>query len=127
MKLTYASSPHIRGSFSTRRIMADVVLALMPALAVGAIVHGARALIVVLCTVVSAIVSESIYCLMFRKRFTVIDGSSAVTGVLLGMTLPVSVPLWQAAIGSTFAVIVIKLLCGVLGQNIFNPALSARA
>ena len=127
MKLTVASSPHIRGNFSTRRIMLDVVLALLPALLVGALVLGARALVVALVCVGGAVAAEWAYSFVTHKRNTVIDGSAMVTGLLLAMTLPVSVPYWQAVLGTVFAIVFVKLLCGGLGQNIFNPALTARA
>ena len=127
MKLTVASSPHIRGNFRTNRIMLDVVLALLPALAVGVCVLGIRALFVALVCVVSAVAAEWLYSLVTRTRNTVVDGSAMVTGLLLAMTLPHTVPYWQAAVGSVFAIIVVKALCGGLGQNIFNPALAARA
>ena len=105
MKLTVASSPHIRGNFRTNRIMLDVVLALLPAWAVGLFVFGFRVIPVT----------------------TICIGAAIVTGLLLAMTLPATVPYWQAALGSVFAIGVVKCLCGGLGQNIFNPALSARA
>lgn len=127
MKLTVASSPHIRGDFRTSRIMMDVVLALMPALAVGVFVLGFRALLVTLVCVATAIAAEWGYALVTKGRQTIIDGSAAVTGVLLALTLPHTVPLWQAALGSVFAIVVEKALCGGLGQNIFNPALAGRA
>ena len=127
MKLTVASSPHIRGDFRTSRIMLDVVIALLPALAVGAYVLGARALLVTAVCVACTIGAEWLYSVLTRSRNTIIDGSALVTGVLLSMTLPHTVPLWLAAVGSVFAIVFVKLLCGGLGQNIFNPALAARA
>ena len=127
MNLTVASSPHIRGNFRTNRIMLDVILALLPALAVGVFVLGVRALIVTLVSVAAAIFSEWLYAKLTKTRNTVVDGSAAVTGLLLALTLPATVPYWQAALGSAFAIIVVKVLCGGLGQNIFNPALTARA
>ena len=127
MNLTVASSPHIRGNFRTNRIMLDVILALLPALAVGVFVLGVRALIVTLVSVAAAIFSEWLYAKLTKTRNTVVDGSAAVTGLLLALTLPATVPYWQAALGSAFAIIVVKVLCGGLGQNIFNPALAARA
>ncbi len=127
MKLTVASSPHIRGNFRTNRIMLDVVLSLLPALIVGACVLGARSLLVALVCIGGAIASEYFYSLLTKTRQTVVDGSAMVTGLLLAMTLPASVPLWLAAVGSVFAIIIVKALCGGLGQNIFNPALAARA
>ena len=127
MNLTVASSPHIRGDFKTSRIMLDVVLALMPALIVGVIVLGIRAAIVTLISVAAAVAAEWIYAKVTKTRNTVIDGSALVTGLLLALTLPHTVPYWQAALGSVFAIVIVKALCGGLGQNIFNPALAARA
>ena len=127
MKLTVASSPHIRGNFRTNRIMLDVVLALLPALLVGTAVLGVRSLLVTAVCVAAAVGGEWLYSLITRTRNTVVDCSALVTGVLLSMTLPVSVPLWLAAVGGLFATVVVKAFCGGLGQNIFNPALAARA
>ncbi|MEE1036031.1 MAG: RnfABCDGE type electron transport complex subunit D [Oscillospiraceae bacterium] len=127
MKLTVASSPHIRGNFRTNRIMLDVVLALMPALAVGVWMLGIRALAVTAVCAVSAVAAEWLYSVFTKTRNTTVDGSALVTGVLLAMTLPHTVPYWQAVLGSVFAIIIVKALCGGLGQNIFNPALAARA
>ena len=92
MKLTVTSSPHIRGNFRTSRLMLDVVLALLPALAVGAYVLGIRALLVALISVAAAMTTELCYSWIFKKRNTVIDCSAMVTGLLFAMTLPVSVP-----------------------------------
>ena len=128
MKLTVASSPHIRGNFRTNRIMLDVVLALLPAWAVGLFVFGFRVIPVTTICIGAAIVTEWLYCIVAKVgRNPTADGSAIVTGLLLAMTLPSTVPYWQAALGSVFAIGVVKCLCGGLGQNIFNPALSARA
>ena len=127
MKLTVASSPHIRGNFRTNRIMLDVVIALLPAFIVGACRFGAGALLVAAVSIVAAVAAEWLYSVITRTRNTIVDGSAVVTGLLLAMTLPASVPLWQAAIGAIFAIIIIKALFGGLGQNVFNPALSGRA
>ena len=127
MKLTVASSPHIRGNFRTNRIMLDVVLSLLPALAVGIWMQGIRALLITLLSISCCVAAEWIYSIVTKSRNTVVDGSAVVTGLLLAMTLPASVPYWLVAAGSIFAIIVVKALCGGLGQNIFNPALSARA
>ncbi len=126
MKLTVASSPHIRGNFRTRRIMLDVVLALLPALAVGIVMHGLRSLFVTIVAIVSCVGFEWLYSLVTKKRNTVVDGSAVVTGMLLAMTLPATVPYWLMFVGSGFAILFVKCLCGGLGQNVFNPALSAR-
>ena len=127
MKLTVASSPHIRGNFRTSRLMLDVVIALLPAFAAGVCRFGVQALLVGLVSVASAVAAEYICSRVTRSRNTVIDGSAVVTGLLLAMTLPASVPLWQTAIGAVFAIVIVKALFGGLGQNVFNPALSGRA
>ena len=126
MKLTVACSPHIRGNFRTRRIMLDVVLALLPALAVGIWMHGIRSLMVTLVAIASCVGFEWLYSLVTKKRNTIVDGSAVVTGMLLAMTLPATVPYWLMILGSGFAILFVKCLCGGLGQNVFNPALSAR-
>ena len=127
MNLTVASSPHIRGNFHTNRIMFDVVLALLPSLVVGTFVLGWRSLLVALICVAACVAAEWAYSFVTKTRNTVADGSAMVTGLLLAMTLPHTVPYWQAVVGSVFAIIVVKALCGGLGQNIFNPALAGRA
>ncbi len=127
MNLTVASSPHIRGNFRTSRIMLDVVLALLPALFVGVYRLGLRALAVTAICMITALACEWLYSVVTKKHNTLTDCSALVTGLLLSMTLPVSVPCWQAILGSVFAIIVVKCLCGGLGQNVFNPALAARA
>lgn len=127
MNLTVASSPHIRGNFRTNRIMLDVLLALTPALALGVWKFGIRALAVTFLCIACAMVAEWLYSLLTKTRNTIVDGSAAVTGMLLAMTLPATVPYWQAALGSVFAIIFVKALWGGLGQNVFNPALAARA
>ena len=127
MKLTVASSPHIRGNFRTNRIMADVMIALTPALAVGVSRFGMDALILTLVCMASAVAAEWVYGKLTKSRNTTVDGSALVTGLLLAMTLPHTCPLWLGAAGSVFAIIFVKCLCGGLGQNIFNPALAARA
>ena len=127
MKLTVASSPHIRGNFRTNRIMADVMLALTPALAVGVVRFGMDALILTLVCMAAAIAAEWLFSLVTKSRNTTVDGSALVTGMLLAMTLPHTCPIWLGAAGSVFAIVFVKCLCGGLGQNIFNPALAARA
>ena len=127
MNLTVASSPHIRGNFRTNRIMADVMIALTPALAVGVVRLGMDALILTLVCMASAVAAEWVYGKLTRTRNTTVDGSALVTGMLLAMTLPHTCPLWLGAAGSIFAIVFVKCLCGGLGQNIFNPALAARA
>ena len=127
MKLTVASSPHIRGDFRTSRLMLDVVIALIPALIVGTLVLGVRALMVTLVSMAAAVTAELLWKLLTKSRNTLPDCSALVTGMLFALTLPASVPYWIAALGSGFAIIFVKMMCGGLGQNIFNPALAARA
>ena len=126
MKLTVASSPHIRGDFKSSRIMFDVMLALVPAMIVGIWMHGFRSLVVTLVSIASCVLLEWLYSVVTKTRNTVVDGSALVTGMLLAMTLPATVPYWLVIVGAAFAIIFVKALCGGLGQNIFNPALSAR-
>ena len=127
MNLTVTSSPHIRGDFRSSRMMLDVVIALIPSLIVGIIVLGIRALLVTLVSMAAAVVAEYLWSLVLKRRNTIIDGSALVTGMLFALTLPSTIPYWIAAVGSAFAIIVAKLMCGGLGQNIFNPALTSRA
>ena len=127
MNLTVASSPHIRGDFRTSRLMLDVVVALLPALAVGTWILGFRALAVTAVSMVSAVGAEWLYCKVTGKQNTLRDCSALVTGMLLALTLPASVPFGIVVLGSVFAIAFAKCMCGGLGQNIFNPALAARA
>ncbi len=127
MKLTVASSPHIRGNFRTNRIMLDVVIALLPALLAGILRFGFRGAMVALMSVASSLAFECLYNAVTKNRNTLVDGSAMVTGLLLAMTLPATVPFWQILLGNFFAIVVVKALCGGLGQNIFNPALAGRA
>ena len=126
MKLTVASSPHIRGDFKSSRLMLDVMLALVPALVVGIWMHGIRSLFVTAVAIGSCLGLEWLYSVVTRTRNTVVDGSALLTGMLLAMTLPATVPYWLVVVGCGFAIIFVKALCGGLGQNVFNPALSAR-
>ena len=127
MKLTVASSPHIRGDFKTSRLMLDVVIALLPALLAGTVVFGVRALALTAVSMIAAVAAEGLFALVTRQRSTIQDCSALVTGMLFALILPVTAPYWLVACGSAFAIVVIKLMWGGLGQNVFNPALSARA
>ncbi len=126
-KYIVASSPHVRSEVGTSKIMLDVIIALIPAVIAGIVVFGVRALLIMLVSVISAVLSEHIWCLCMKKKTTVFDGSAVVTGLLLALTLPVSVPLFIPALGSIFAIIVAKSLFGGLGNNFMNPALVGRA
>ncbi len=124
--LTVSPSPHIRTEDTTRSIMADVCIALMPALVWGIYIFGFRALTVMLVSVVFAVLSELVWEKAMKKPITVTDLSAVVTGMLLAMNLPVSVPLWMPAVGAVFAIIIVKQLFGGIGKNFVNPALAAR-
>ena len=120
-----SSNPHVRSASSTAGIMLLVILALLPAAGVGVYQFGYRAALVIVVTLCSTVGTEFIYGL-FRKKTTITDLSAAVTGLLLALNLPVTIPLWMAALGGVFAILVVKLLFGGLGQNFMNPALAAR-
>ncbi len=125
--LAVSSVPHIhqRGS-STTRVMLDVVIALLPATVAGVILFRLQALLIILTCVASAVVCEWLFNLCVHKKQTVSDLSAVVTGLLLALNLSISVPLWQCALGSAFAVIVVKGFFGGIGKNIVNPAIAAR-
>lgn len=122
-----SSAPHIRSGESVPKVMWSVVLALAPAAGFSVYHFGMPALVLIGVSVGSAVVAEALIRLFLRKPVTVLDGSAVITGLLLAMNLPPQAPWWMAAIGSAFAVIVVKQLFGGLGFNIFNPALAARA
>ena len=126
-KLHISSTPHIhqKGS-STRNIMLDVVIAMLPAAVAGIIFFGISALWVILTCVVSAVLAEFIFNLCVHKKQTVGDLSAVVTGLLLALNLSINVPLWQCVVGSVFAIVVVKGLFGGIGKNIVNPAIAAR-
>ena len=125
--LKVSSSPHIRNEDSTRQIMLDVVIALLPALAVAVFVFGARSLVMTVVSVLGCVFFEWLYNKLMKKPLTVNDGSAVVTGMLLAFTLPVTAPYWVVLIGDFFAIIIVKCLYGGIGQNFINPALGGRA
>ena len=125
-KLQLSVSPHIHSGRSTRRIMLDVILALLPTTLAGVLLFGWRALLLVAVCVVSCVLSEAVFSLATKKPQTVGDLSAAVTGLLLGLNLPANLPIWQAVVGSVFAIVVVKCLFGGLGCNFVNPAITAR-
>ena len=127
MEFAVSSSPHIRSGDSTRRIMLDVLISLAPALAAGVIFFGLRALALAAVSVAAAVAAEWLWRRLAWQYSTISDCSAAVTGLLLALTLPATAPYWMAAAGAAFAVVVVKGCFGGLGQNVFNPALAARA
>lgn len=120
-----SSNPHIRSKVTTNGIMLAVIVALMPATGFGIYNFGPRALAVILVTVGSTVLTEFLFGL-YKKKMTITDLSAVVTGLLLALNLPVTIPMWMAALGGVFAILVVKMLFGGLGQNFMNPALAAR-
>lgn len=125
-RFVVSSSPHIRDSVNTRRIMLDVIIALLPASVAGIYFFGLRALAVILVTVSSCIISEYLARKAMKRNCTIGDLSAVVTGLLLALNLPPTIPFWIAAIGGVVAIVVVKQMFGGLGQNFMNPALAAR-
>lgn len=121
-----SSNPHIRSKATTDRIMLTVIIALLPASIFGIWNFGIRAALIIAVTVASTVLTELVYEKLTKKKVTVGDLSAVVTGLLLALNLPVSVPWWIGVIGGIFAILVVKMLFGGLGQNFMNPALGAR-
>lgn len=121
-----SSNPHIRSKAGTSKIMLCVVLALMPAAAFGVYNFGINALLLILITVASCVCSEFLFDMICKKKNSIGDFSAVVTGVLLALNLPPNVPWWIGLVGGAFAIVVVKMLFGGLGQNFMNPALGAR-
>ena len=124
--LHVSSNPHVRDKMTTSKIMQLVVLALLPTTLFGIYNFGLRALLVVVITVASSVFFEWIYDKLMHKKNTITDFSAVVTGLLLALNMPASIPLWMPVLGSAFAIIVVKQLFGGLGQNFMNPALAGR-
>ncbi len=125
-KLTVSASPHVVSRCSSRRIMLDVIIALMPALVASTIIFGFRVLAVTATTVASCVLSEYLSRRAMKRKNSIGDLSAVVTGILLAFNLPVSIPLWMAVIGSVIAIVVVKQMFGGIGQNFVNPALIGR-
>ena len=124
--LKVSSNPHIRSKDTTAHIMQYVVIALLPATAFGVYNFGLHALLVILTTVAATVLTEYLYDKCMKKKNSISDFSAVVTGLLLALNLPPQAPLWLGIIGGIFAIIVVKMLFGGLGQNFMNPALGAR-
>ncbi len=107
-------------------IMLDVILALLPAAIMGCVIYGIRALLVITACVSFSVLSEQIFCLIAKKKQTVGDLSAVVTGLILGLNLRASAPIWQCLVGSVVAIVIVKCLFGGLGCNFANPAATAR-
>ena len=125
-RLIVSSSPHIHTSETTQRIMLDVIIALLPTAVAGSIIFGLRALAVIAVCVAASVASEFLFNLILKRAQTISDLSAVVTGLLLALNVRADAPLWQCAVGSVFAIIVVKCLFGGLGCNFANPALTGR-
>ena len=121
-----SSSPHIHTRDSSRRIMLDVIIALLPAAIAGVIIFGAKALGVIAACVITAVVSEALFDVITHKKQTVGDPSAVVTGLLLALNLSTNVAIWQCVVGAVFAIVVVKCLFGGIGKNFANPAITGR-
>ena len=124
--LKVSSNPHVRARMKTDNIMLLVLIALLPSAFFGVVNFGLRSLAVLAVSVVSAVLTEYLYEKLMHKKITIGDFSAAVTGLLLGLNLPSTVPLWLPVIGNVFAILFVKQLFGGLGQNFMNPALAGR-
>ena len=125
--LHLSSAPHDRGSLSTKTVMRDVLVALLPTAVLGVWAHGWYAGFVMLVSIAAAVVTEYLFNLATKRGNTLGDASAVVTGLLLALTLPAEVPVYVPVLGSVFAILVVKCLFGGLGHNIMNPALAGRA
>ena len=125
-KLNISSSPHIRSKITSSNIMLMVTIALLPASAFGVYNFGMNALLMLIVTTAAAVLTEYIYEKLMHKKITIGDFSAVVTGLLLGLNMPPTAPLWMGALGSVFGILIVKQLFGGLGQNFMNPALGAR-
>ena len=125
-KLHISVSPHIHSKISTQRIMLDVLISLLPATIAGIVIFGLNALLVIAVCVAVCVLGEFVFNKITKKPLTISDLSAAVTGLLLALNLPANVPLWQAGVGSLFAIIIVKCIFGGIGRNVVNPAITGR-
>jgi len=126
MSYVVSSSPHLHRNITSAKIMRDVCVALLPALIASIAVFGAQSMLVTVVCVSAAIFSEALYEKICKLPNTIGDSSAIVTGLLVAFNLPVSIPLWQAALGSVVAIVLVKQLFGGLGRNFANPAIVGR-
>ncbi len=126
-KLVVTESPHIRQGTQTTGIMLDVIIALIPTLIAGVMIFGYRAAILSAVSVAACVLFEWLWCRILKKPSTIGDFSAVVTGLLLALNLPVTMPFWMTIIGALFAIVVVKQFFGGIGHNFMNPALAARA
>ena len=125
-QLHVSQAPHIHSGDTTQKIMLDVVIAMFPAAAVSVVLFGLKALWIIATCVITAVLAEYLFNLACGKKSTIHDLSAVVTGLLLALNLSTRVPLWQCALGSIFAIVIVKGVFGGIGKNIVNPAIAAR-
>ena len=125
-QLHVSNAPHIHSGDSTQKIMLDVVIAMFPAAVVSVVLFGLKALWIIATCVITAVLAEYLFNLACGKKSTIHDLSAVVTGLLLALNLSTRVPLWQCALGSIFAIVIVKGVFGGIGKNIVNPAIAAR-
>lgn len=125
-KLTVSASPHVRSNETTTGIMLDVIISLVPALVMSVVYFGTRALALAAVTIGSAVLAEYVSRKVMKRNGTLGDLSAVVTGLILALNLPSTLPLWMGAIGSVVAIVVVKQMFGGIGQNFVNPAITAR-
>ena len=121
-----SSAPHVRAKASTRNVMLWVNIAMLPTACFGIYNFGFRALLLIVATVLSCVLSETVFNLIAKKKNTIGDLSAVVTGMILALNMPVTLPIWMAVLGGVFSIVVVKMLFGGLGQNFMNPALGGR-
>lgn len=126
-RLLVTSSPHVRSKRTVNKEMLDVIIALVPASIAAVYFFGYRALILILASVLTCVLTETVFNKATKRKNTIKDLSAVVTGILLAYNVPFTLPVWQLVIGAVFAIAVVKMAFGGLGQNIVNPALAARA
>lgn len=126
-KLLVTASPHVRSNRTVKKDMLDVIIALIPAGIASVYFFGYRALVLILASVLTCVLSEYIFNKVTKRKQSIKDLSAVVTGILLAYNVPFTLPVWQMVIGAMFAIVVAKMFFGGIGQNIVNPALAARA
>ena len=125
-RLIVTASPHIRDNATTRGLMGNVLIALVPSIVASGLIFGMRAILLTAVTTLACVVFEYLYCKLMHKPNPVGDLSACVTGVILALNMPVSMPLWIAIVGALVAIVIIKQLFGGLGYNFANPAIVGR-
>ena len=125
--LNISSGPHIRNPLSTKAVMHDVLIALLPTTVLGIWAHGAYSAMIIAVSIAAAVLTEYLFDKVTKRKNTIGDCSAIVTGLLLALTLPARVPVYIPVLGAVFAILVVKCLFGGLGHNIMNPALAGRS